>query len=258
MMTSAASTILPKAVESHLVPVVRHVGMSQMANPGPVRPGIVARTLGRALRDGRSFILQIWCEASTSQGLTWRFDVRDGDLWHDLQLTFPFDREGYSPARPSGGSHSCLQEFHPHRSPANFDRAVQFLAALFVTHAPEISRQVPELLAPLEAAASAPEWRAALLAGPRLWSHRAVTGDIDPTELAATIVFVGANLLVLDAGGRRVSFKFPVQGISKTDGARVSGWWTTPAGTHAATVLRIGSRTWQFEPSGKLVATSTG
>jgi hypothetical protein len=54
--------------------------MSQMANPGPVRPGVVAYTLGRALGDGRSFVLQVWCEAKTSQGLTWRLDVRVGDL----------------------------------------------------------------------------------------------------------------------------------------------------------------------------------
>ena len=256
-MTSAATKTLRQAVELHLIPVVRHIGMSQMANPGPVRPGVVACTLGRALRDARCFILQVWCEARTSQGLTWRLDVRVGEVWHDLQLTFPLDREGFPPARPAGGSHHCLQEFHPHRSPADLDRAIQFLGALFVTYAPEISQQVPELATPIEVAMSTPEWRAALLAAPRLWSHRSVSGDIDPTEHPATILFVGANLLVLDAGGRRVSFKFPVQDISKADAAHVSGWWTTPAGTRAATVLRIGNRTWQFEPSGKLIATSS-
>jgi len=256
-MNASASTILPRAVDVHLVPVLQPIGMSRVANPSHSRPGLLACSIARALSDGRSLVLQVWCEAKTSRGLTWRLDVCDGDFWRDLQLTFPFDREGYPLAHPSGGSHACLEEFHPHRSPANLDRAIQFLAALFVTHAPEIGQQVPELVPAIDAATATTQWRAALLSAPRLWSHRAVSGDIDPTEIAATIVFVGANMVVLDAGGRRVSFKFPVQDISTTDSAHVSGWWTTPAGTHAATVLRIGSRTWQFEPSGKLIATNT-
>ncbi|PCC68462.1 hypothetical protein SAMN02745121_09090 [Nannocystis exedens] len=173
-MTSA--TNLRQAVELHLIPFVRPIGMSKMANRGPVRPGVVACTLGRALGDGRSSVLQVWCE-------------------------------------------------------------------------------VPELAAPVEVAMSTPKCQAAVLAGPHRWSHRLVSGEIDPTERPATIIVVSANLVVLDAGGRRVSFKFPVQDISKADAAHVSGWWTTPAGTQAATVLRIGDRTWHFEPSGKLLPT---
>jgi len=257
-MPSDASTLLRTAVDAHLVPIAQPIGMSVVANLGGVRPGLVACTLGRPLLAGTVLVWQVWCQGKTRHGLTWRLDVKDGELWRDVPVLFPFEREGFPPARPSGGSHHELGDFHGDRSPEVFHRAIECLGAIFVARATDIVRFVPELAAPVESATSTPAWQAAVRSGPRLWAHRFVTGDIDPTEIPGTIAFVGQNLVTIEAGGQRVSFKFPVQNVSKSDQAHVSGWWTTPAGTRAATVLRIGDRTWRFEPSGKLIATPRG
>ncbi len=257
-MASATSALLRAAVEAHLVPIAQPIGMGVIANLGPVKPGLVACTLGRPLRDGTTLAWQVWCQGKTCHGLTWRLDVVDGEVWRDLPFVFPFGREGFPPARELRGSHSDLKDFHAEQGPARLKRAIECLGALFVTCAREFARQVPELVAPVEAALSTPVWQAALRAGPRLWAERFVSGDIDPTEIPATIVFVGEKLIILEAGGHRVSFKFPVDGVKKTDAAHVSGWWTTPAGSRAANVLRIGDRTWRFEPSGRLIAGPMG
>ena len=67
------------------------------------------------------------------------------------------------------------------------------------------------------------------------------------------VVDVARYLIVVAVGNERFTFMFPVERIAKTDPIHVSGWWTTPAGTRAATVLRIGARTWRFDFEGRLM-----
>lgn len=86
-------------------------------------------------------------------------------MWCDPLITFPFPREASRHLDSREASHS-LAEFRADQSPERFDRAIEFMGALFVTCAPEIARQVPEIVAPFEAAASTAEWQAALRSGP--------------------------------------------------------------------------------------------
>lgn len=251
-MSSSVSKMLDTSIEKHVLPIVQRIGMAPVPNPQPPRPGLVARTLSRPLDADRSLVWQCWCAGKTAHQLTWRLDVLRDGIWHDLQLTFPFERIGYPPARPEGGSHGWLQEFHPDRSAERFDRAMAFMGALFPSLRPQLAEQVEELRPELEAAAATVEWISALEAAPRLWATRLLEGAIDPTELPGVVTFAGANMVVVDVSGQRMTFKFPAEGIAKGDAAHVSGWWTTPAGTRSATELRIGTRVWRFDLYGRL------
>lgn len=253
-MSSAVSNMLEAGIIRHILPILGRIGMSLAPNVGRVKPGLVSRTLSMPLERGRAFILQCWCEGKVAHGLTWRLDALEGDIWHSLQFAFPFERIGMPPGPSEGGSHSWLQEFHPHLSVERFDRAMACMGGFFALVHPQIAAQLPELESILRAAAASQKWRAASEQAPRLWANRHVEGDIDATDVASVVVFAGANLVVLDAGGTRITFRFPVQGIKKGDAAQVSGWWTTPAGTRSATVLAIASRVWRFDVAGRLVA----
>jgi hypothetical protein len=245
--------MLAAAVERHLLPLLAPLGLAPVKYPERVKVGLVARALGRPHDEKRTFLVTVWCDGGTAEHLTWRADVYDGNIWWDLAFTFPFEQPGYPPAKPRGGSALDLAPFFPARSPDHFDRAIRFLGTLLVTYHEEIAAQVPELRPDIELAVQTDAWKAALREAPELWAKRLVQGEVDFTEEPASIVFVGANLVVVSVGTERFTFKFPVEGISKADPAFVSGWWTTPAGTRAATVLRIGSRTWRFDFEGRVV-----
>jgi hypothetical protein len=252
-MASHTSEMLAACVRHYLAPLLAPIGLKEGPYPEPLSVGVVARALSRTLSANRTFYVTCWCDGGTGDNLRWRMDVRDNVGWRDLSTIFPFERPGYPPARPVGGTHTCLSEFQPFRGRRNFERAIQFLGPLLVTLHPQIAEQVPELREDIRVALTTDVWKAALEAAPRLWGARFVQGDIDPTEVPARVTFLGANLIVLDAKGERVSFKFPTAGIANVSTAVVSGWWSTPAGTRSATVLRIGDRRWIFDFSGKLV-----
>jgi hypothetical protein len=73
-------------------------------------------------------------------------------------------------------------------------------------------------------------------------------------ETPATIVFCGANLLVVTANGARLSFRFPVPPeLGPSTPVFVSGWWTARSGDRFASVLRFGGRTLHFDNDGKLL-----
>ncbi|MBN2196772.1 MAG: hypothetical protein JW751_28460 [Polyangiaceae bacterium] len=262
-MPSRVAEMLTDAVERHLVPLLEPLGLRPAKYPEQLKVGIVARALARRLDGKRTFYVTIWCDGGTAENLSWRADVYDGHIWWDLAFTFPFERPGYPPVKPRGGCALDLAPFFPARSPDHFDRAIRFLGTLLVTYHEEIAAQVPELRPDIERALQTVGWQAALREAPELWARRLVQGEVDYTEEPASIVFVGANLVVVSVGTERFTFKFPVEGIAKADPAHVSGWWTTPAGTRAASVLRIGERRWRFDFEGKLVevgarAPSTG
>ncbi|MBN2197323.1 MAG: hypothetical protein JW751_31260 [Polyangiaceae bacterium] len=253
-MPSPVSEMLTSAVERHLVPLLEPLGLTPVKYPERLKVGLVARALARRLDERRTFYVTFWCDGGTAEHLTWRADVYDGHIWWDLAFTFPFEQPGFPPPKPRAGSALDLAPFFPARRPDHFNRAIRFLGTLLVTYHEEIAAQVPELRPDIERALQTEGWQAALCEAPELWARRLVQGEVDFTEEPATIVFVGANLVVVSVGTERFTFKFPVEGIARTDPARVSGWWTTPAGTRAATVLRIGSRTWRFDFGGKLVS----
>lgn len=71
-------------------------------------------------------------------------------------------------------------------------------------------------------------------------------------ESPASIVFQGNAILVLSAAGQRVSFKLSLPPIDRALPIVVSGWRIAPSGDRFATVLRIGTRRWQFDSAGVL------
>lgn len=255
-MPSPVSELLAAAVERHLGPLLAPLGLTPARYPERLKVGLVARALGRRLDEQRTFYVTVWCDGGTADHLGWRADVYDGRIWWDLAFTFPFPQPGHPPAKPRGGSALDLAPFFPARSPEHFDRAIRFLGLLLVSYHEAIAAQVPELRPDIERAVQTDAWRAALREAPELWARRLVQGEVDATEEAGTIVFVGVSLVVVGVGTERFTFRLPGAGLTKTEPAHVSGWWTTPAGTRAATVLRIGDRSWRFDFEGRLVSPS--
>ncbi len=252
-MASRISEMLGDYLRQYVAPLLELIGLEEGPYPERLSVGIVARAFKRPLDERRTLYATCWCDGGTGDNLRWRLDVREGAGWSDLSIIFPFERPGYPPARPLGGTHTCLSEFQPARSPRNFERALQFLGPLLVTLHEQIADQVPELRADIRTALATDTWKVALEAAPGLWAARFVQGDIDATVVPAKIVFLGENLIVLDANGERVSFKLATAGIAKVSSVLVSGWWRTRAGTRSATVLQVGEQRWTFDFSGKLV-----
>jgi len=245
--------MLGACIRQYVAPLLAPIGLEEAPYPERLTVGVVARALKRALGDHRFFYVTCWCDGGTGDNLRWRLDVHDKVGWRDLSIVFPLERPGYPPARPLGGTQTCLSEFQPLRGPNNFERAIHFLGPLLITLHPQIAEQVPELREDIRVALTTDAWKVALEAAPRLWGARFVQGDLDLTEVPAKITFLGRNIIVLDANGERVSFKLATAGIASSSTAMVSGWWVTPAGTRSATVLRIGDRRWIFDFSGKLL-----
>jgi hypothetical protein len=73
-------------------------------------------------------------------------------------------------------------------------------------------------------------------------------------ETPATLVFRGANLLIVMANSARVSFHFPVPAdIGLHTPIFVSGWWEARSGDRFASMLRLGERVFQFDNDRKLI-----
>jgi len=168
-------------------------------------------------------------------------------------------RAAWGFARSTGGRVASRTDgILPQRSAEHFNRAIRFLGALFVAYHEQIAEQGPELRADIQRALRTELWRTALRDAPELWARRLVRGEVDPTEQPADIVFWGTNLVVLSVGTGRYTFKLPTDGIDRSEAAHIAGWWTTPAGTRAATILRIGSRRWHFDSLASSCSASSG
>ena len=234
------------------MPLLAPLGFATVGPPERTKVGLVARTLGRPLGDGRSLLFRVWCDGGTAQNLTWRLDFHDHTGNADLQLTFPFEVDGRPPGRPFGGSHHSLSEFRPHLGPQHFERAIQSLAHQLAWHAEEIAEQVPELAAEFEGARATPPWKTARQAGPAHWARRYVEEEDLARVDSGEVGFVGESLVRVHTGSGRYSFKFPVRQIERGDPAQLSGWWRNPAGTWTPRVLHVRGSRLEFDFFGRL------
>jgi hypothetical protein len=98
-----------------------------------------------------------------------------------------------------------------------------------------------------------------LRAGARtLWQSRHLRGDVDERQSAATVIFVGPSLVLLEADGTRLTFRLDTGSFDPAQPTLVSGWYRTAAGTRVATKLCNGSTTWTFDQQGWLIKSGSG
>lgn len=251
-MSSPTAAQLEAGLAAHVGPLLAPLGFAATGAPERTKVGLVARTWGRPLREGKSLVLSVWCDGGSAQNLTWRLDVHDSTGNADLQLTFPFEVDGRPQARPLGGSHHSLSEFRPHLSAEHFARALQSLGHQLALHAEEIAEQVPELAPELEAALGTAPWKAARQAGPLVWARRYVEEE-DPTRIElGEVGFAGETLARVHTASGRYSFKFPARGIENGDPAQLSGWWRNPAGAWNPRVLDVRGLRLEFDFFGRV------
>lgn len=95
-------------------------------------------------------------------------------------------------------------------------------------------------------------WRQAVAHGAALWKTRHLRGPVEDRPVPATIVFLGANLLTVEADGLRLAFRLPTNRLDPSLTLSVSGWYGTPGGTRVATTLTNGPNVWRFDHRGEL------
>lgn len=251
---SPVSQAFHEAFAQNFLPLLRRLGLSPV-RPKHVKPGLLVAQAVRALDEQRRLEATVWCAGGSGDQLRFRFDVvgpQNGvECTRQIELPVPWtDASAPNPRSLdfSGG------ELRPQESVEQLERAIAFLAGGFAANAERLGAEVPELAAELASASKEAPWRAAAERAEALWTRRHVRGDVDDTERPATVVFVGAQLVSVDADGARLTFRFDTRSFDRAQPLFVSGWYRTPAQTRMATRLRSGARSWTFDLAGKLIA----
>jgi hypothetical protein len=130
------------------------------------------------------------------------------------------------------------------------------VAGGFAASFEDLALAIPELADDLRLAGREPGWVNAATRAAELWGSRAMRGEVDDPSVAAAVVFVGANLVIVNADGERLTFRFDTRDFDRTASISVSGWYLTPAATRRALRLTSGRMTWHFDPNGAFVRTS--
>jgi hypothetical protein len=249
---SPISAALHDAFRGHLFPLLERLGFG-LSKPERVRPGLVVTMATLVLGERRRVEATLWCDGATGNGLRFRLDVVepiDGvECRGQVELQVPWPDRAYPKALSldfSGG------EFRPQEGHDRLDTAVAFLAGAFAANTLRISEAIPELATALREASTEPGWQQAARQGATLWKTRHLRGPLEERPVAATVVFLGPNLLTVEADGIRLTFRLPTNKLDQALALSVSGWYGAPAGTRIATTLMNGPNVWRFDHRGEL------
>jgi hypothetical protein len=242
------------AFERELLPLLGRIGLTR-AKPKNVKPGLIVALAVRALEEQRRVEATLWCDGGSGANLRFRFDVVEPlqglECSRQIELELPWPDPDYPKQRHL---EFCGNELRPGESAAQLTKAITLLAGGLAANADRIARAVPELAHELRAAADDGAWRSAVERSAELWRTRHVRGELDERSAAATVVFVGSQLVSVDADGARLTFRFDARAFDRALPVSVSGWHRTPAGTRVARKLTNGATTWTFDFDGKLVS----
>lgn len=250
---SPVSSALREAFEASFLPLLAPLGLAP-SMPKNTKPGLAVALATRPLADGARLELRLWCDAATGSGLTFRVDVvspaQGVECATQVDLRVPWP----DPSSPKPASLMFAgEQFLPRQSTEQLRKAIAFLAGSFAASSEPLSAAVPQLAEPWRAASSLPSWTEARERASELWRTRHSRGPIDDRSDPATVVFVGARLVTVNAAGERLTFTFDTKDFDRTAPLSVSGWIVTPAGTKRATRLTSGGRTWELDERGKAV-----
>jgi hypothetical protein len=249
---SPVSVAFHEAFDSTFLPLLERIGLAA-AKPTNVRPGTIVALATRSLAEGRRLDVTLWCDA-LGENLRLRVDVgfvaAGIPVANQIALAVPWpEPDAPGPTSLDAGA----SQFLPGESPEQLEKAIAFLAGAFAASSERLAAVLPELAETLAEAAREPGWSSARARAEQAWNTRKMRGEVDERSTPATLVFVGANLVSVDADGERLTFKFDTSEFDRGASIAVSGWFRTPAGTRRATRLHAGTKCWSFDPTGALV-----
>jgi hypothetical protein len=242
---SQVSQAFHAAFEGAFLPLLRTLGFV-VVKPKNVKPGTVVAQAQRAIDATRRLEVTLW--SGPGKPLDFRFDrvepINGVECTGEIPLVTPWPDPAYS--RPPQLS-LAANELRPHESPERLAAAIEFLAGAFAS-----AVDAPELSADLEAARHTDAWREAIARAKAHWERRHLRGEINDRVVKADIVFVGAQILMVDAEGARLTFRFDTKELDRSQPVSVTRWFKTPAGTVGALRLVNGSKAWDFDARGEL------
>ena len=249
---SPISAALHDAFQEHFFPLLERLGFGQ-SRPERIKPGLVVAMAALTLGEHHRVEATLWCDGGTGNGLSFRLDVIepvDGlECRGEVELQVPWPDRAYRKPRTLALG---VGEFRPQEGLDRLNTAIAFLAGGFAANALRIAEAIPQLSTELRAASAEPSWRQAVAHGAALWKTRHLRGPVEDRPVTATIVFLGANLLTVEADGLRLTFRLPTNRLDQSLTLSVSGWYGTPAGTRVATTLTNGPNVWRFDYRGEL------
>jgi hypothetical protein len=171
----------------------------------------------------------------------------DQDIWHEKNGGKDYD------SIYRGGQ----TQFVPHGDPAQLSallkRECQYLAARFVTEgAPKIEDAVPSVRPLVEVARRGDVWQRVGAEMAELVRRRNVAHDKTPDWVSASVVFKGAQLVMVQAEGLpRFTFRFDTSSLVDSREVAVGALWESWAGTVGARRLKVGNSVFTFDYDGK-------
>jgi len=249
---SPISAALHDAFQEHFFPLLERLGFGQ-SRPERIKPGLVVAMAALTLGEHHRVEATLWCDGGTGNGLSFRLDVIEPveglECRGEVELQVPWPDRAYPKPRTLALG---VGEFRPQEGLDRLNTAIAFLAGGFAANALRVAEAIPQLSTELRAASAEPSWRQAVAHGAALWKTRHLRGPVEDRPVAATIVFLGANLLTVEADGLRLTFRLPTNRLDQSLTLSVSGWYGTPAGTRVATTLTNGPNVWRFDYRGEL------
>lgn len=138
--------------------------------------------------------------------------------------------------------------------PALLHRECRLLASQLVLDcAPQIADKVPSLAAELKAASSSEAWRQAATDREGLERTKNVARERGPAWVNGTVVFRGAQLLVVQADGSRFTFKFDTSRIPDAKDIAVGDLWESWTGSLSARKLKVDNTVVAFDYDGTVL-----
>jgi hypothetical protein len=244
---SPLSVAFDDAFNTSLLPILRTVGLTSTKAKN-VKPGLLVALATRPLLEGKRLEVCLWCDR-----LRLRVDVirivNEVECSEQIDLRVPWtDTNSPTPVSLDFSGN----QFLPAQNTEQLQRAIAFLAGAFAGASGALAAALPELAEELHTASTDATWVDAKEQAANLWRNRHTRGEVDDRSCPATVVFVGANLVVVTADGERLTFRFDTNTFDRTASLSVSGWIVTPAGTRRATRFTAGRTTWHFDPAGSL------
>jgi hypothetical protein len=233
-------------IHEHLEPVLAPLGFKpgKIAADSPTTQFVVG--YGRRLDDGRSLWVR-YCFDKESLKLTLTQDVlldkeRDehGNNLHDAVCTRRETR--------------FIVHASEELTRALLHRECRLLASQFVLDcAPQIADKLPSLAAEVKAASASAVWQRAAADREELERTRNVARERGPGWIDGTVVFRGAQLLLVQADGTRFTFKLDTSRLPDSKEVAVGELWESWTGEISARKLRMNDAVITFDHDGKLL-----
>ncbi len=233
-------------ITEHLEPLLVALGFKQgkIAADSPTTQFVVG--YGRRLDDGRSLWVR-YCFDKESLELSFT---------QDILLDKERDEHGNDFYDPVCARQETRFILHADKDllSALLHRECRLLASQFVLDcAPQIADKLPSLAAEVKAAGSSVAWRRAAADREELERTRNVARERGPGWIDGTVVFRGAQLLLVQADGTRFTFKLDTSSLPDTKDVAVGDLWESWTGDLSARKLRMSNAVIAFDHDGKVL-----